>query len=168
MSCPAVNRQVLFTKPEGNNGGMKHQEPPDNLPILDEVADTEPTGREDALFRDPTAGDTVYSGQQTDETLDDTGAVSPSRRSLQPKPNDMTNTAIGAAAPIACEGLLDVREVARWLDVGRATVYRHVASGRLATYRLPGGLRFSVDDILALLASCRQEARDVAYGDSED
>lgn len=49
----------------------------------------------------------------------------------------------------------EVVDIARLLGVSHAAVYRWVATEALAAYRLPGGLRFRVDDVTSFIERYR-------------
>jgi len=51
--------------------------------------------------------------------------------------------------------LLDIEEVAHYLNVSKTAVYRLVARRTIPFHRFPGGLRFSMADVEQYLASCR-------------
>ena len=59
--------------------------------------------------------------------------------------------------------LLDVLELADFLRISRASVYRLVERRLIPFHRLPRGLRFRRDDIEGFLSRCRVETLENEY-----
>lgn len=135
---------MLITKLGANNGGMKHQEPPDNLPILEDETDVELAAREDAPFHDLVAGDTLSDVPAPDPQV----SRAPAARSLQPIRVDMTDDIHDNERPTrAPRDLLTVEQLAEWLSISPRSARRLVADELLPAYRLPSGLRFKARDV---------------------
>lgn len=130
---------------------MEHLNPPENLPVVPEPAETEP--EEDVHFRDSELGDIVRA-VPVPKPLPAPGI--PASRSLQPIRLFMNEH---NQRPVkAPDDLFSIDDVAARLLISRAAVYRLVSHRRLPFYRLPGGIRFKVKDVDAYLESRRPEA----------
>jgi excisionase family DNA binding protein len=63
------------------------------------------------------------------------------------------------------EELLTVEEVAKWLKVHRATVYRLIDAGTLTPVKFGGIVRFRASDLEAMIAKPPAHQADGASGD---
>jgi excisionase family DNA binding protein len=135
----------------------RYIEPPANLPIVPMLANTDKSkpGTEDVHFRKWQPGDMVASTLSADAS--ERAPRIPAPRSLQPTPLTMNDT---KGRPVrAPADLLSVDDVAERFVLSRASVYRLVGRRRIPFYRLPGSIRFRVQDVDAFLEAQRTEAR---------
>jgi excisionase family DNA binding protein len=77
--------------------------------------------------------------------LSNVGRTSLRHRSLEPDPSKVR---LEQPTP-----LLTVRDVAAYTGVSEKTIRRAIRGGRLRAFKLPGGLRFRVEDVDAWLES---------------
>lgn len=63
---------------------------------------------------------------------------------------------------------VNVRELAQYLKVSPASVYRLVERRLIPFHRLPRGLRFSVKDVEEYLMKCRVESFEHEYERKKD
>jgi excisionase family DNA binding protein len=138
---------------------MKHINPPDNLPLVDD---------EDVHFRDRASGDTLTPSQG--DTTRNAPNEHPSRRfpaNALSQPNDQAMAArkkTPTSAP-----LLDTEALCALLLVSRDTIYRLVGRGELPFLKIGGQLRFRMDDVEEYVTRCREaKPRHEQYGRPKD
>lgn len=54
--------------------------------------------------------------------------------------------------------LLDVKEIAQFLNVKPSTLYQWAELGQIPCFKLNGCLRFDIEDIMNWIKSCKKEA----------
>lgn len=56
-----------------------------------------------------------------------------------------------------CPAVLTVRELARWLRVGRNTAYRYIRLGKIRSVRVGRQIRIPRSDLVAFLSESKRE-----------
>ena len=138
---------------------MKHLNPPDNLPLVDD---------EDVHFREDVSRDTLKPSQSDaahNAPEENWTRRSPANALSQPNDQAMAETKkTPSPAP-----LLDAQALCALLLVSRDTIYRLVERGELPFLRIGGKLRFRTEDVEGYLNRCRDAAtRRTRYGSQKD
>jgi excisionase family DNA binding protein len=136
---------------------MKHINPPDNLPLVDD---------EDVHFRDSASSDNVELLPSSDAAHDASGLQTHRSPAIAPsQPNDEA-MAESKRTPSPAS-LLDTEALCALLLVSRDTAYRLVERDELRCFRIGSKLRFRMDDIEEYLRRCRASRSD-RYGNQKD
>lgn len=141
---------------------MKHAEPPENLPVVDEPAVSQPAteterptdaSAEDVHFRDRAAGDTVtmpIGGQREEPAGRLLGDCPSTTNETSPMEQTQTQPRVDEAA------FMTAVELAAWLGTTRYSVYTLVRKDGLPCYRYGGTLRFRRTEVEEFLKDRRR------------